>query len=81
MNTSLGELFTPLSREYCDWFYYLSVIGFVFLTLIVVMTLMMVITTPAKEKPAYMGLFVIMLTYAIFYFQNRLLYSMCVKSL
>ena len=28
-----NQLFSPLSREFCLWFYYLSVIGFVFLVI------------------------------------------------
>jgi len=28
-----ASLFTPLDRKYCDWFYYLAVIAFIFMVL------------------------------------------------
>ena len=72
------DLFTPLSKNYCDYFYYLSVFGFVFLVFSIVSFGWIII----KKKKGYDYLLkVVMITlgYFIFYFQNRLLYSMCVK--
>ena len=72
------DLFTPLSREYCLWFYYLSIIGFAFL----VITLVSAIIVGFRKKKGgeyFMTMLMVALTYFIFYFQNRLLYSMCVK--
>lgn len=72
------DLFSPLSREYCLWFYYLSIIGFAFL----VITLVSAIIVGFRKKKGgeyFMTMLMVALTYFIFYFQNRLLYSMCVK--
>lgn len=72
------DLFTPLSREYCLWFYYLSIVGFAFL----VITLVSAIIVGFRKKKGgeyFMTMLMVALTYFIFYFQNRLLYSMCMK--
>lgn len=72
------DLFSPLSREYCLWFYYLSIVGFAFL----VITLVSAIIVGFRKKKGgeyFMTMLMVALTYFIFYFQNRLLYSMCVK--
>lgn len=72
------DLFTPLSKNYCDYFYYLSLFGFILLILSIVSFSWIII----KKKKGYdYSLKAVMITlgYFIFYFQNRLLYSMCVK--
>lgn len=79
MSKSLNNLFGPLSREYCVWFYYLSVLGFVLLVLFLVGGLYVALTK--RVNPAYFAAMLSpALAYAIFYFQNRLLYSMCTHS-
>lgn len=83
MDFSLSNLFSPFSNnEYCMWFYYLSVFGFIFLVILVISALFTLVTSNKKSKPGYyFALFIVCLSYGIFYFQNRLLYSMCVKSI
>ena len=80
MSSSVNNLFGPLGREYCVWFYYLSVLGFILLVLFLVGGLYVALTK--RVSTAY---FVAMLppalAYAIFYFQNRLLYSMCARGI
>jgi hypothetical protein len=77
MDNLADTLFGPLGKDYCIYFYYLSVIGIILLTLLVASTLAVGIT-----KRMGIGFYLQMLTvavgYLIFYFQNRLLYSMCV---
>jgi hypothetical protein len=74
----LTSYFTPLKREYCDYFYYLSVINFIFLVYIVLAGLYTMMFDKKKD-----GLFTILLVTLpsfLAYFTNRLLYSMCVGS-
>lgn len=75
-DNALRTLFGPLSRQYCLWFYWLSVIGFVLLVLVIVSAI-----AGAFSKKLGAGFYYAVvssaLAYAIFYFQNRLLYSMC----
>lgn len=72
------DLFSPLSREFCLWFYYLSIIGFVFLA-ITLFSAIVIGITKKKGGDYYMTMLMVSFSYFIFYFQNRLLYSMCVN--
>ena len=75
------SLFAPFqNHDLCLWFYFLSVVGFVFLVFAVITGLYLGITTK-KSAPFYLSLLFVASWYLIFYFQNRLLYTMCVKSI
>ena len=76
MDDTMNTLFGPLDRRYCDYFYFLSIIGFVLLAVLLVTSIVVGIS---KRKGAdfYMQTISVALGYAIFYFQNRLLHSMC----
>ena len=77
MDTFLESFFGPLSKDYCLYFYILSIVGFVLLTMMLASTLMIGITK-RKGIEFYLQAVSIAIAYGIFYFQNRLLYSMCV---
>ena len=79
MDTSSTQtLFGPLSRKYCDWFYWLSVFASVFMIITIVSGIYGMLTHKLEMK--YLAaIFWSAATYAVFYFQNRLLYTMCVK--
>jgi hypothetical protein len=70
------QLFGPMSKFYCNWFFYLSVFGFVLFTIAVIAFLMMAVSKKQSSK-FYFQMFMVCLGYFVFYFQNRLLYSMC----
>ena len=78
MNTYFG----PLSREYCVYFYVLSVFfGFVF-----VISLVSIVFYVAMNYKKLNGMYVanfvmILINLFIMYFVNRLLNTMCVKSI
>jgi len=75
---TVASLFGPLDRKYCDWFYYLSLVAFIFMVLTILALVMSLFSQ--KSKPEYIGGAVYgALMYAAFYFQNRLLYTMCLK--
>lgn len=74
------SLFTPLPHDFCLWFYFLSVAGFILLVFAVISTLFIGITK-RKDSTFYLQMLSVALVYFIFYFQNRLLYSMCIKSI
>jgi hypothetical protein len=77
---SAKSLFGPLSRDYCALFYYLSVINLVFFLLILVSGVAMLVT---KKVPLTFSwhLISVLVMYAVFYLQNRLLYNMCSGSI
>jgi hypothetical protein len=69
-------IYGPLSSDFCIYFYFLSMFGFILFCFTVILGLYMGIT---KEKnfEFYFKTGMLCLAYLIFYFQNRLLYSMC----
>ena len=79
-STTSFNLFGPLQKEYCIWFYFLSVIGFVLFVLLLISGIFLGLSK-GKGAEYYYYLFIASLAYGIFYFQNRLLFTMCSKSL
>jgi len=72
-------LFGPVSAQYCIWFYIISIFGFVFLCL----NLLGFIVSLFMKKVHFsvpFTLFTSVGTCFFVYFQNRLLYNMCLKS-
>lgn len=77
----ISQLFAPFQNDdLCLWFYLLSVAGFILLAFAVISGIYYGLTQK-KNSSFYMSIFFVSTWYLIFYFQNRLLYSMCVKSL
>lgn len=73
------DLFSPLPQQYCLYFYYLSVIGYVLMILAIGFGLFNYFSN--KKFVGIGQLFMIVAGYFIIYFQNRLLYSMCYPTL
>lgn len=80
MADMMNTLFGPLDRKYCDYFYILSILGFVLLVILLITSLFVGISK-RKGLDFYMQSVSVALGYAIFYFQNRLLHSMCVGTI
>lgn len=77
MNKFNELFFSPLSKDYCMYFYFMTVILFVILILTLIVSIASIMKKTNKESNAL--LFGNILTIALVYFQNRLLYSMCVN--
>lgn len=67
--------FGPLGREYCVYFYFLTVFAFVSFALAGVSSVYSMVTS---KKFDIRGTLVSLLMLFLTYFQSRLLYSMCV---
>ena len=80
MQDFIKNVFGPLDYRFCDYFFILSVLGFVMLIVLLVSSLIVGITQ-GKGIDYYMQVMFIALGYLVFYFQNRLLDTMCVASL
>lgn len=81
MNQSDGffkNSFAPLGREYCDYFFYLSVVNFVLL-LYILLSATYIFLFDKKRDGIFQVILVALPTF-IAYFTNRLLYSMCTGS-
>ena len=70
--------FAPLGTEYCDYFFYLTVINFVILLYILLSALYVFFFD--KKKDGFFNIIIVALPTFVAYFTNRLLYSMCVGS-
>jgi len=73
------ELFGPLSGQYCAYYYYLAVICYI----IAIISALGALIAGVQAKSLTRTLELLWMTVPAFlaYFVNRLLYSMCVKSL
>lgn len=72
-----NSFFSPLGKEYCNYFYFLSVFFFILAVIQVGLFVMKAMQKGSvKELPQ---LFIYLLYPMLAYFQNRLLFSMCVN--
>ena len=69
-------LYGPLGKEYCIYFYILSVFGFISLILVVISSLVIGIYKK-KGIDFYLQAFTLAIVYGMLYLQNRLLFNMC----
>jgi len=74
----MQSLFGPLERKYCDWFFYLSLVAFIFMIL-TLMTGVFVLMQKKMKTEYVVAVLWSSAMYGAFYFQNRLLYTMCLK--
>jgi hypothetical protein len=77
MENTLETLFGPLSKQYCIWFYGWSIF-FVVISFILLLGSLFIGITKRKGIDFYILMIFGSLPYVALYFQNRLLYSMCV---
>ena len=75
MSNFVDNLFSPLGKEYCSYFYWLTVIAFIALLL----ALFKVGMALMKGKVSIVNSLIELLAPALAYFVNRLLYSMCIN--
>ena len=77
-NSTFMSAFSPLSGEYCNYFYYLTVLNFIIL-LYILLSALFIFFFEKKRENLFQVILVALPTF-IGYFTNRLLYSMCVGS-
>jgi len=78
MDNGLSDyLFGPLGVEYCNYFYYLTVISF-FMFIIVLSSVLYV--SFSKKSVDYIQMGLVAFQPFLAYFVNRLFYTMCLNS-
>ena len=77
MSDIMDYLFGPLGAEYCLYFYGLSIFWYIMFVSVFI-TLIGYGISRKKGGEYYMGMLLLAANYYIFYFQNRLLHTMCV---
>lgn len=80
MSSGIDSLFGPLSKQYCFYFYILSVFGMVSLVFLVGSSLIVGIYKK-KGFTFYLQMLSVAIAYGMFYLQNRMLFNMCSHSL
>lgn len=76
---SISEnLFGTLSIDYCAWFLFLSILGFIWFVIYVISAIYLGVIK-RKGGDYWMTMIAVAFGYFIFYFQNRLLHTMCVR--
>lgn len=85
MNSVLNNLFGPLPKEYCNYFYIISIFFYVVLISFIILSLGYLIKNYNNLKDIKFILLIygiqVIVSLFLSYFVNRLLYSMCVNSL
>jgi hypothetical protein len=73
----MDSILGPLDKRYCLYFYYITI----FFVVTIIFTFASILYHLAKNtgnSQFYIASFVLLLSHAVMYFQNRLLYSMCI---
>ena len=73
-------LFGSIGKQYCIYFYLVSVIG-LFLLVIFVISVIIVGINKKKDIGFYIQSIIIAMLYGLMYFISRLLYNMCKQSI
>jgi uncharacterized BrkB/YihY/UPF0761 family membrane protein len=77
-DTFLQSAFSPLGKQYCDYFFYLTVFNFIILMYIIFSAIYIFLFD--KKKETIFQVLLVSLPTILGYFTNRLLYSMCIGS-
>lgn len=82
MSNFMNDYFGPLPREYCIYFYALAIIfGFLFVISIISIAYFMVMHFNKVNSMFVINSFLALFNTFLGYLANRLLYTMCVKSI
>ena len=74
----MDQLFSPLSKDYCVWFYGWTVVSYILFIVVFVSSIVYGIRHK-KGFEYYLASFTAALGYFLIYFQYRLFYSMCMN--
>jgi hypothetical protein len=78
--TTVDDVFGPIGREYCLYFYIFSVVGMVLFVAVIIGTVFMGMSKKLGIE-FYLISFIYSLNYVFMYLQNRLLFNMCGNTL
>ncbi len=73
----MDAIFGPLDKKYCLFFYYIAVIFFVYMVFVIVTMFYNAVKNTGSTQ-YYIYSIGLLLSFALSYFQNRILYSMCI---
>jgi len=76
---SFEQFFTPLGKEYCVYFYAISIVSFIVFWLMLIGGVGSLIIRGSKAGYSPYVMIIHSVTFGIIYFKTRLFYSMCVN--
>ena len=77
----MTTFFGPLSKKFCLYFYWLSIIFFVLLIFSIISTVIFAIMNPKRiTMPMILNTILVWFNIALLYLVNRLLNTMCLNS-
>lgn len=74
----MDYLFGPIGKEWCMYFYFLSIFAYILFVMAVVSVMMMAMKGKVKNM---LNASLVVFQPFLLYFVNRMFYSMCVNSL
>ena len=80
MNTFMNEYFGPLGKEYCVYFYFLSIFFFILYVMSLISVIIFIIRHYNKVNLQFIINSIMILANTLLgYFVNRLLHTMCIN--
>ena len=78
----LESLFQPLTKKSCNYFYFFSVAGLILMIVFILILLVSMLRNYKKiDIKMIINIFAMIINSFLLYFSNRLLYTMCIKTL
>ena len=74
------SLLSPLGKNYCAWFYILALVNLLFIFILIAGFIFSLFSKNQEIKKQTYPIFYSFIVLFFTYFQNRLLYSMCLNS-
>ena len=74
------SLLSPLSKNYCSWFYILALVNLLFIFILIIGFIFSLFSKNKEIQKHTYPIFYSFIVLFFTYFQNRLLYSMCINS-
>ncbi len=81
MNDLMDYFFGPLPKEYCLYYYYLTIFSAITFMLTFFSFSMVLMKSKKIKSNALLSMLSVLISLFIGYFTSRLLYTMCVKAL
>ncbi len=80
MNTFMNEYFGPLGKEYCVYFYFLSIFFFILYVMSLISVIVFIIRHYNKVNLQFIiNSIMVLVNTLLGYFVNRLLHTMCIN--
>ncbi len=78
----MNKLFGPLGKEYCVYFYLLTILFFLSFVISIIFTVLKIVKNPKIVNMKFLFSSSVLIMYTLIpYYVNRLMYTMCINSI